>query len=112
MHYSFPPEVQLARKSLEYFENWPAVVGRPGDFRRTGFVRIVPEGERDRLEANVAMQSALGVDTRVVSRDEMVDQVSGSGEFARPFPPNYSCRRHGSHRSLMAEQISLREFNR
>jgi glycine/D-amino acid oxidase-like deaminating enzyme len=71
MHYSFPPEVQLARKSLEYFENWPAVVGRPGDFRRTGFVRIVPEVERDRLEANVAMQRALGVDTRVVSRHEL-----------------------------------------
>jgi glycine/D-amino acid oxidase-like deaminating enzyme len=71
MHYSFPPEVQLARKSLEYFEHWPEIVGRPGDFRKTGFVRIVPEAERGRLEANVAMQRALGVDARVVTAGEL-----------------------------------------
>lgn len=71
MHYSFPPEVRLARKSLDYFQNWSEVVGRPGDFRRTGFVRIVPAAERERLEANVAMQRALGVDARVVSREEL-----------------------------------------
>jgi sarcosine oxidase subunit beta len=71
MHYSFPPEVQLARKSLDYFERWPEVVGRPGDFRRTGFVRIVPAGERDKLDANVAMQRSLGVDTRVITAGEL-----------------------------------------
>jgi glycine/D-amino acid oxidase-like deaminating enzyme len=71
MHYSFPPEVQLARKSLDYFERWPEIVGRPGDFRRTGFVRIVPASERDRLEANVAMQRSHGVDTRVVTAEEL-----------------------------------------
>jgi sarcosine oxidase subunit beta len=71
MHYSFPPEVQLARQSLDYFERWPEVVGRPGDFRRTGFVRIVPASERDRLEANVAMQRSLGVRTSVVTAGEL-----------------------------------------
>src|ERR1700756_3835639 len=41
MHYSFPPEVQLALISLRMFENWQEIVGAPGDFRRTGVVRIV-----------------------------------------------------------------------
>ena len=34
-------EVQLALISLQMFQNWQEVVGAPGDFRRTGFVRIV-----------------------------------------------------------------------
>ena len=41
MHYSFPPEVQLAVESLKIFQNWQEIVGEPGDFRKTGFVRIV-----------------------------------------------------------------------
>jgi glycine/D-amino acid oxidase-like deaminating enzyme len=71
MHYSFPPEVDLAVKSLEIFRNWKAYVGRSGDFRETGFVRIVPESELPRLEKNVAMQREHGVDARVVDRAEL-----------------------------------------
>src|SRR5215472_16109670 len=56
MHYSFPPEVQLAVKSLEIFENWKEIVGEPGEFRKTGFVRLVPHNEIDLLRANVEMQ--------------------------------------------------------
>src|SRR6516164_5381743 len=43
MHYTYPPEVQLAVKSLEIFQHWEEIVGEPGDFRKTGFVRIVPK---------------------------------------------------------------------
>jgi sarcosine oxidase subunit beta len=71
MHYSFPAEVQLAVKSMEIFQNWKEIVGGPGDFRKTGFVRIVPAGEIDRLKANVAMQRELGVNTRLVTADEL-----------------------------------------
>jgi sarcosine oxidase subunit beta len=71
MHYSFPPEVQLAVKSLEIFRNWKEIVGGSCDFRKTGFVRIVPPGETDRLKANVAMQRELGVNTRLVTGDEL-----------------------------------------
>src|SRR5258708_17557724 len=42
MHYSFAPEVELAVKSLEVFQNWKEVVGETVEFRQTGFVRIVP----------------------------------------------------------------------
>jgi len=71
MHYSFPPEVDLAVKSLEIFRAWKDYVGRDGDFRQTGFVRIVPEAELPNLEKNVAMQRAHGVDARVVDRAEL-----------------------------------------
>ena len=46
-------------------------MGRDGDFRQTGFVRIVPESDLSRLEKNVAMQRAHGVDARVVTGDEL-----------------------------------------
>jgi len=75
MHYSYPPEVDLAAKSLEIFRAWKDYVGRDGDFRRTGFVRIVPEKELDRLEKNVAMQREHGVDARVVDRRELAEIV-------------------------------------
>lgn len=71
MHYSFPPEVDLAVKSLEIFRSWKDYVGRDGDFRQTGFVRTVPKSDLSRLEKNVAMQRAHGVDARVVTREEL-----------------------------------------
>lgn len=71
MHYAFPPEVQLAVKSLEYFQNWSEWLGRPGHFHQTGFVRIVPRSQSDLLRANVAMQQECGADAQVVTRQEL-----------------------------------------
>lgn len=71
MHYSFPPEVDLAVESLAIFRDWKNYVGRDGHFRETGFVRLVPESELPRLEKNVEMQRAHGVDARVVDRKEL-----------------------------------------
>jgi sarcosine oxidase, subunit beta len=71
MHYSYPPEVQLALVSLRMFENWREAVGEAGDFRKTGFVRIVHPGESDRLKRNVEMQRKLGVSVMLIDRDEL-----------------------------------------
>ena len=73
MHYSFPPEVDLAVRSLAIFRTWKDYVGRGGDFRETGFVRIVPKSELSNLEKNVEMQRAHGVDARVVDRKELAE---------------------------------------
>ncbi|MGC2184903.1 MAG: FAD-binding oxidoreductase [Terriglobales bacterium] len=73
MHYSYPPEVQLALVSLRMFENWRDVVGEAGDFRRTGFVRIVHPGETERLKQNVEMQRRLGVNVKLIDRAELKD---------------------------------------
>ncbi len=71
MHYSFPPEVQLAVKSLEMFNHWKELVGETGDFHRTGFLRIVPDGDLDLLRSNVAMQKKLGVNVELVDRAQL-----------------------------------------
>ena len=71
MHYSFPPEVQLAVKSLEMFTQWKELVGETGDFHRTGFLRIVPDADLDLLRSNVAMQKRLGVNVQLVDRSQL-----------------------------------------
>lgn len=71
MHYSYPPEVQLALVSLRIFEHWRDVVGTDGDFRKTGFVRIVHPGEGDRLKQNVEMQQKLGVNVKLIDRHQL-----------------------------------------
>jgi sarcosine oxidase, subunit beta len=71
MHYSYPPEVQLALVSLHLFEHWRDAVGEDGDFRKTGFVRIVHPGETERLKQNVEMQRQLGVRVKLIDRVEL-----------------------------------------
>jgi len=71
MHYSYPPEVQLALISLRMFQNWRETVGEEGDFRKTGFVRIVHPGETERLKQNVQMQRDLGVNVKLIDRVEL-----------------------------------------
>ena len=73
MHYSYPPEVRLALISLRIFQGWQEIVGEPGDFRKTGFVRIVHPNENERLRKNVAMQSSLGVNVRLIDQRELRD---------------------------------------
>jgi sarcosine oxidase subunit beta len=71
MHYTFPPEVQLAVKSLEMFQNWNEITGQPGDFRRTGFIQLVPANETELLRANVEMQRRNGVNVELISGEEV-----------------------------------------
>lgn len=73
MHYSFPPEVQLALVSLKMFQNWQEVVGAPGDFRRTGFVRIVHPHETERLKLNVEMQRKLGAAVELIDQKQLAE---------------------------------------
>ncbi|MGD0415751.1 MAG: FAD-binding oxidoreductase [Terriglobales bacterium] len=71
MHYSFPPEVQLALISLKIFQHWQDIVGEPGEFRKTGFVRIVHPGESEALRQNVAMQRNLGANVELIDRHQL-----------------------------------------
>lgn len=71
MHYSFPPEVEMALLSLRMFQNWREIVGAPGDFRRTGFVRIVHPHEMARLKQNVEMQRELGARVELIDRHQL-----------------------------------------
>lgn len=71
MHYSFAPEVQLALVSLKMFQHWREIVGEAGEFRKTGFVRIVHPGETGRLKHNVAMQRSLGASVELIDRRQL-----------------------------------------
>ena len=70
-HYSFPAEVELALISLRMFQNWQEIVGAPGDFRKTGFVRIVHPNETARLKLNVEMQRRLGATVELIDKNQL-----------------------------------------
>src|SRR5215467_8655214 len=71
MHYTFRPEAELALKSLGYFENWGDVVGGSCGFVRTGFAVVVDQGNADKLRRNVAMLKEAGVQTDIVTAQEL-----------------------------------------
>jgi sarcosine oxidase, subunit beta len=70
MHYTNEPETRLAQRSLRYFREWPELVGGDCGFNPVGFLCMVPPESRAQLEANIAMQRALGVNTRIIAADE------------------------------------------
>ena len=78
MHYSFPPEAELAWKSLSYFTNWREMVGvgDPG-FVRTGFAIVVGSRNVAKLRTNVAMLRGLGVDTHLCEPRELEQLDAG-----------------------------------
>jgi sarcosine oxidase, subunit beta len=71
-HYANIPEALLTHESQRIFRNWDDEVGAgsPG-FAPVGFIQVVAPEHEDRLRANVADQQAVGIDTRVVDRDEL-----------------------------------------
>jgi len=77
MHYTFPPEVDLAVRSDAMFDAWTELTGRPPCVRRTGFVRLVPKDEADLLRANVAMQRERGARAEVVDRAGLAELAPG-----------------------------------
>jgi glycine/D-amino acid oxidase-like deaminating enzyme len=62
---------ELALISLRMFQNWQEVVGQPGEFRKTGFVRIVHPNESARLKSNVEMQRRLGAKVDLISKEDL-----------------------------------------
>src|SRR5262245_11622467 len=70
-HYSHPLTAGMAQFGLRYFERFPVLVGGPSVFTRTGMVLVVAAAEREKFESCLAMQRGLGIDTRVVSREEL-----------------------------------------
>jgi glycine/D-amino acid oxidase-like deaminating enzyme len=77
MHYTFPPEVDLAVRSDAMFDAWTELTGRPACVRRTGFVRLVHHDEADLLRANVAMQRQHGAHAEVIDAAELARLAPG-----------------------------------
>jgi sarcosine oxidase subunit beta len=85
-HYSQRLTASMAQQSLRVFEHFDEVVGGPPVFTRTGLVIVVNQQDRAGLEANLAMQRELGIDTKLVSAQELLDLDPnvrlGEGEIA------------------------------
>lgn len=72
MHYDNEFEVRMAFLSLPYFQNWKDIVGS-GDcgFKVRGFLRLVDPKDCNKLRANVDMMKRIGVNTRIIRREEI-----------------------------------------
>jgi len=71
MHYSTTVNSNLAWESLKIFQNWDEMIGG-GDcgFVHTGYMVFVPEDSVGGLEYNIALQQAVGIDTRIISKED------------------------------------------
>jgi sarcosine oxidase subunit beta len=71
-HYSTAETCRMIRYSLEFFQHFAERVdGASCGFRHTGYLLGVDEKMRAPMEASVALQRSVGIDTRLVSPAEM-----------------------------------------
>jgi glycine/D-amino acid oxidase-like deaminating enzyme len=71
-HYSTAETCRMIRYSLEFFQHFAERVdGESCGFRHTGYLLGVDDRMRAPMEASVALQRSVGIDTRLVSPAEM-----------------------------------------
>ena len=71
MHYSNEVTTRLAWDSLSIFKDFHEITGMPSGYTRTGYFVIVGPEDRDAMLDNVAMQRAAGVDTSIVTAEDV-----------------------------------------
>ncbi|MFQ5704651.1 MAG: NAD(P)/FAD-dependent oxidoreductase [Gemmatimonadales bacterium] len=74
-HYSNEITARMALHSLRVFQDFEATVGGECEFRCTGWVALASAADRAGLEANVQLQQRVGIDTRLISKEELRDLV-------------------------------------
>ncbi len=70
-HYSNPVGIELALRGLAMFENAEEELGGPVGFVPCGYMVIAPEDQADALRAVVPEQQRLGVETELLTSDEI-----------------------------------------
>jgi glycine/D-amino acid oxidase-like deaminating enzyme len=76
-HYSNELTARMARYSLGVLNDFEAQVGDECGFTQTGFVILVEEKDRAGLEANVALQQSLGIQTELLSPEALAEILPG-----------------------------------
>ncbi len=71
MHYSNEVTTRLAWDSLAIFKDFHEITGMPSGYTKTGYFVIVGPEDRDAMLDNVAMQRAAGVDTSIVTAEDV-----------------------------------------
>jgi len=73
-HYSTAETCRMIRYSLDFFQRFEELTGGHScGFRPTGYLLGVDERMRKPMEASVALQRSVGIETRLVSPAEMGD---------------------------------------
>ncbi len=73
-HYSNEITARMALNSLRVFQNFQDEVGGESGFTEAGFLVLTPEKDLEGLEANVALQQSVGIQTSLMSHDDIVEQ--------------------------------------
>lgn len=73
MHYENEPETRLAWASFRTYAHFADTVGGDCGFTPCGVLWLVDHANADKLKANVAMQQRVGVNTRVVTPQEVTE---------------------------------------
>ncbi len=72
MHYDLAAESHLTFASYKnYFNVWKDRVGGECGFQQTGFLQIAKREHEDKLRGNVTNQQKIGINTSVISVDEV-----------------------------------------
>ncbi len=72
MHYDLAAESHLTYASYKnYFSVWKDRVGGECGFQQTGFLQIAKREHEDKLRGNVANQQRIGINTSVISVDDV-----------------------------------------
>lgn len=89
-HYSNELTARMALHSLRVFQDFKERVGDECGFRQAGFVVLVEEKDRAGLEANVALQRSLGIQTELLSPEalrEILPEMETSDLVAACYEP-------------------------
>lgn len=76
-HYSNQLTARMALYSLGIFQDFKHHVGGECGFTRTGFVALAPKHDSQGLKANVALQQKVGIQTELLSGQELKELIPG-----------------------------------
>lgn len=127
-HYSNETTARMALHSLRVFQNFADIVGDECGFRPVGFVVLAAAKDRAGLEANVALQQAVGIQTRLLAdaelctlapgiaqADELVAAYEPEGGYADPWLTvnafGNAARRQGATILLHCEVLAVKMTN-
>ena len=71
MHYSNRITAEMAWKSLAVYQDFGEAVGGHAGFVKTGYLLVVGPEDREALEDNVSMQRDLGINTSLISPEDV-----------------------------------------
>lgn len=76
-HYSHPTLVRWARRAVDIFPRFSEIYGFDAGFQHAPYLMLAGSEDQRAMEANVALQRAEGVDTRLVDTGEIERLVPG-----------------------------------